>query len=317
MNKFINIVSHYQKIINFLIVDIWHLEASEFSRLKARAIKYLKVFIMTIRGFAMDKVGMQATTLSFFSAMSLVPFIAVIFAVTKGFGYSDRLVELIYTYFSGNEEIINYLLKFANNVVASTEKGIFGVISFLFFISTVFGLLMSIERTFNTIWKTGNGRSFHKKIMFYTLFLIISPLLIMTFLTLAILYINTLNSISSGINNIIPITSIFTWLSFYALVSFVFSLMYKFIPNTKVNFFASLNAALIVAAAFVFIQLLYLETQIMVSGLNAVYGVFAAVPLFLVWMNISWTIILFGAELSHAFQNVDNYNQKYEKGIEQ
>ncbi len=312
MSKFTKILGNYRKVINFLIIDIWHLELSEFSRFKARAIKYLKVFIMTIRGFGVDKVGMQATTLSFFSAMSLVPFIAVIFAVTKGFGFSDKLVELIYTYFSGNEVIINYLLKFANNVVASTEKGVFGIFSFFFFISTVFGLMMSVERTFNSIWKTGNGRSFHKKIMYYSLFLLISPLLILSFLTLAMLYINTLNSLSNGLNDIIPITSIFTWLSVYALVSFVFTLMYKFIPNTKVSFFASFNAALIVAAAFVLIQLLYLETQIMVSGLNAVYGVFAAVPLFLVWMNISWTIILFGAELSHAFQNVDNYKLKYE-----
>lgn len=310
MSKFLNILSHYRRIINFLIIDIWHLELSELSRFKARVIKYLKVFILTIRGFGMDKAGMQATTLSFFSAMSVVPFIAVLFAVTKGFGYSDRLVELIYTYFSGNEETINYLLKFANNVVASTEKGVFGIFSFLFFVSTVFGLLMSIEKTFNIIWKSPNGRSFHKKILFYSILLLISPLIIMSFLTLALLYLNTINSISYGINNIIPITSIFTWLSFYALVSLVFALMYKFIPNTKVKFFASLNAALIVAAAFVLVQLIYLETQIMVTGLNAVYGVFAAVPLFLIWMNISWTIILFGVELSHAFQNVDNYKLK-------
>lgn len=292
-------------MINFLISDIWHLEMSELSRFKAKAVKYLKVFIMTIRGFGVDRVGMQATTLSFFSAMSLVPFIAVIFAITKGFGLSERMVELIYTYFQGNEQIINYLLKFANNVVASTEKGIFGIFSFLFFISTVFGLLFNVERSFNFIWKIRNGRSFHKKIMFYTMFLIVSPLIIMIFLTLALLYINTIELLESGMNEIVPITSVFTWILFYALVTLVFTLMYKFIPNTKVKFFASFNSSLIVAGAFVLVQVLYLETQIMVSGLSAVYGVFAAVPLFLVWMNISWTIILFGAELSHAFQNVD------------
>lgn len=307
MGRFTAILTKYRRIVNFFISDIWHLEMSEISRFKARLIKYTKVFIMTIKGFGMDMAGMQATTLSFFSAMSLVPFIAVIFAITKGFGLSDKLIELIYTNFSGNEEVITYLLKFANNVVASTEKGLFGIISFLFFISTVFGLMMSVERSFNLIWKTGNGRSFHKKIMYYTIFLIISPLLILSFLALAVIYINAIESLGSSLNDIIPITSIFTWLAFYALVTLVFSLMYKFIPNTRVKFVASINAALIVAAAFVVVQLLYLETQIMVSGLNAVYGVFAAVPLFLVWMNISWTIILFGAELSHAFQNVDNY----------
>jgi membrane protein len=279
----------------------------ELSRVKAKAIKYLKVFILTMKGFGNDKIGVQAATLSFFSAMSLVPFIAVVFAITKGFGMYNKMVELIYTYFEGNEEIINYLIKFAGNVVASTKKGLFGVISFLFFISTVFGLLFNIERSFNFIWKTDNGRPFHKKIMFYTLFLIVSPLFIMLFLTLAVLYINTIDSLGSRLNDIIPITSIFTWLLFYGIVTMAFSLLYKYIPNTRVRYISSLNASLVVAGAFVIVQMLYLETQIMVSGLNAIYGVFAAVPLFLVWMNISWTIILFGAELSNAFQNVDNY----------
>ena len=105
------------------------------------------------------------------------------------------MVELIYTYFNENQEIVNYLIKFAGNVVASTEKGLFGIISFLFFISTVFGLLFNIERAFNFVWKSDSNRPFHKKIMFYSLFLILSPLFIMLFLTLAMLYINTIDSL--------------------------------------------------------------------------------------------------------------------------
>ena len=84
--------------------------------------------------------------------------------------------------------------------------------------------------------------------------------------------------------------------------------MYKYIPNVKVHFIAAFNAALIAAIAFIVVQYLYLETQILVSRLNAIYGAFAAIPLFLIWMNVSWIIILFGAEISHAYQYVDSYS---------
>ncbi|MPM46813.1 hypothetical protein SDC9_93520 [bioreactor metagenome] len=170
--------------------------------------------------------------------------------------------------------------------------------------------MLSVEKCFNDIWKVGNRRSFGKKITFYLILLAVAPFIIMAFLTLAVLYINTMQSLSLGINNYIPITSLFTWIIFYVLVATLFTLIYRFIPNTKVKVSAAFNSSVIVSFAFIVVQFFYLETQIMVSGLNAVYGVFAAIPLFLIWMNISWTLILFGTELSHAFQNVDNYKFK-------
>ena len=258
---------------------------------------------------------MQAITLSFFSAMAFVPFVALIFAITKGFGYAQRLERLLYTYFSGNEDIVGYILKFSNNVIATTQNGLFGIISFVIYIWTVIWLLLNVEKSFNNIWKVGDMRSFGKRLAYYLILLIVSPMVVMLFLTLAILYINTIQSFSLGINNTIPITSIFTWLIFYAIVASILTVMYKYIPNIRIKFAAAFNAALVAAFAFVVVQFFYLETQIMVSGLNAVYGVFAAIPLFLIWMNISWTLILFGAELSHAFQNVDNYIFKNEKRI--
>lgn len=275
--------------------------------MKARMVRYLKVLIITMRSFTSDKVGLQATSLSFFSAMSVVPFVALMFAITNGFGYDAKLQELLLKYFEGNEQIIEYLLKFAYNIISTLKNGLFGIVNFLFLISTVVILMLNIEKSFNDIWKVGGKRRFHKRVAFYSLLLLVSPLVILIFLTLGLIYTNTLRSVGFEIDRFIPITSIFTWLSIYALVTVVFTIMYFLIPNTKVKFAAAFNSALVLAFAFIFVQFFYLETQIMVSGLNAVYGVFAAIPLFLIWMNISWTLILFGAELSHAFQNVDNY----------
>jgi len=294
-------------VLKFLLTDIWHLDLSELSIMKARMVRYLKVLIITVREFTTDKVGLHATSLSFFSAMSVVPFVALIFAVTNGFGFGAKMEELLYTYFQGNEEIIEYLLRFANNIISTSKNGVFGIINFLFLISTVVFLMLSIEKSFNDIWKVGGGRSFHKRLAYYSLLLLVSPLVILIFLTLGLIYTNTLKSVGFQIAIFIPITSIFTWLSFYALVTSVFTIMYFLIPNTKVKFAAAFNSALVLALAFIVVQFFYLQTQILVSGLNTIYGVFAAIPLFLVWVNISWTLILFGAELSHAFQNVDNY----------
>lgn len=310
MKKYPKIKHTYQRVLKFILNDIWHLDMSELSIMKARMVRYLKVFIITIRGVGADKIGMQATTLSFFSLMAVVPFVAMVFTITNGFGLGKRLEALIYTYFSGNEETINYILKFANNVISTSQNGLFGIISFVIYLWTVIWLMLSVEKCFNDIWKVGNRRSFGKKITFYLILLAVAPFIIMAFLTLAVLYINTMQSLSLGINNYIPISSLFTWIIFYVLVATLFTLIYRFIPNTKVKVSAAFNSSVIVSFAFIVVQFFYLETQIMVSGLNAVYGVFAAIPLFLIWMNISWTLILFGTELSHAFQNVDNYKFK-------
>lgn len=307
MKKYEKIAHTYQRVLKFLITDIWHLDMSELSILRARMVKYLKVLIITSKGFANDKVALQATSLSFFSAMSVVPFVSLMFAITNGFGIGKKLEELLYKYFEGNEDIISYIVTFANNIISTSQNGLFGIISFVFLISTVVFLMLSIEKSFNEIWKLSSGRSFKKRLAYYFLLLFVSPLVIFVFLTMGLLYSNALQSIGLEVNRYIPLTSIFTWIASYMFVTVVFTIMYKFIPNTKVKLAAAFNSALILAFAFIVVQFFYLETQLLVSGLSAVYGVFAAIPLFLVWMNISWTVILFGAELSHAFQNVDNY----------
>ncbi|PKP06074.1 MAG: hypothetical protein CVU10_00475 [Bacteroidetes bacterium HGW-Bacteroidetes-5] len=307
MKKYEKIAHTYQRVLKFLITDIWHLDMSELSILRARMVKYLKVLIITIKGFSNDKIDLQATSLSFFSAMSVVPFVSLMFAITNGFGIGKKLEELLYKYFEGNEDIISYIVTFANNIISTSQNGVFGILSFIFLLSTVVFLMLSIEKSFNGIWKISSGRSLRKRMAYYFLLLFVSPLIIFIFLTMGLLYSNALQSLGLEIDRFIPVTSIFTWIVSYVFVTGVFTLMYKFIPNTKVKLSAAFNSALILAFAFIVVQFFYLETQLLVSGLSAVYGVFAAIPLFLVWMNISWTVILFGAELSHAFQNVDNY----------
>lgn len=298
---------YYKKLVNFILKDIWHLDLSQFSKAKARFINYLQVLILTTKDFLSQRISFKASALSYFSALSVVPFFAIMFIITKGFGAAERLESLLYNYFEGSEELLGHLLSSASNIVEAGRSGLFGTISLLFLSSIIIWLMLNVEKAFNEIWKVDNKRRFSQRALYYIALLLLTPFVVIIFMTFALIYTDALNSIGVHLNNYIPITSLFTWITAYAFVVGVLTVMYKFIPNTKVKLGAAFNSALVLAFAFIFVQYLYLETQLMVTGVNAVYGVFAAIPLFMIWMNISWNLILFGVELSYAYQNVDSY----------
>lgn len=295
----------YTWLVKFVTEDIWKLNIDDFGKAKRRAIKYLKIALITIKKSGNDKLGLYAVSLSFFAAMSAVPFLAVALAVTGGIGFEQKLQSLLLENFAGNHEVLNWLLQFANNIIESGQKDVFGVISFLFFTWIVIWMILNIEKSFNEIWNVERGRSIAKRFLYYFGILITAPFIIIIFLSIYSVFTNQINNIGFGLRHMESIGFALQWMLFYSIILFTFTVMYKYIPNVKVHFSAAFNAAVIAATAFVIMQYLYMETQILVSRLNAVYGAFAAVPLFLIWMNISWIIILIGAEISHAFQYVD------------
>jgi Predicted membrane protein len=242
--------------------------------------------------------------------------VAVAFAITGGFGLKESLQGLLLEYFSENKKFVELIIGFAENIVESSQKGLFGIISFLFFLWTVIWLILSIEQCFNEIWKVERSRSFAKRVLYYIGILIFAPFLITIFLSVSLVFKNAFLSVGNGLKHFESISFVVQWLMFYGIVLLIFTVMYKFIPAIKVNFSAAFWAASITAVAFIVVQYLYMETQLMVTRLNSIYGAFAAIPLFLIWMNVSWTIILVGAEISHAYQYENSYssgNSKYLK----
>ena len=292
----------------FITEDVWNLNLEDFGRAKQRLIKYLKIAIYTIKEAGHDKLGFHAIALTFFSTMSLVPFAAVCFALMGGVGLKNRLQSLLLESFSGSAETLRWVIQFADNSIESITNSSFGVVSFGIFISTIIWLILNVEKSFNDIWKVERRRSIAKRLLYYIGILMVAPFLITIFLSIALVFSNALGSIDIGIKQFSSISFVVQWLAFYGIVLFVFTTMYKYIPSVKVHFWAAFPAAIISALAFSVVQYLYMETQLLVSRANAIYGAFAAIPLFLVWMNISWTIILIGAEISHAFQYVNSYN---------
>lgn len=272
--------------------------------------RQLKIVAFTLDNYSKLGLNWQAVALSFFSTMAVVPFIALIFSITDGFGLSSILNDLIHKYFS-DQEIVNTFLSFADNILVSTEKNIYGVISFGVFLWLVVWLLLCVERSFNTIWFVETSRIWWKRALSYILILFLSPFMVIIFLGMALV-------ISDGVKNMwmieVPffnMRDIIKWLIFYIVAALLFACMFKFIPNAHVKFRNAFKAALAASAAFTIVQCLYIETQIFVSRMNAVYGVFAAIPLFMVWVNLGWFIIIIGAQISYSIQNLGQYPREF------
>ena len=280
----------------------------ELSKAKARFVKYLKVMMITIRTFSSQKIGFQAVALSFFSTMSVVPFVAIAFAVTDGFGLAGKLTEFLYGYFNNSQETIDMVLGFAQNIINTAQSSAMGLVSALLFVWIVIWMMLSVERVFNNVWQVQKSRNLLKRLTVIFAMLFLSPFVVIVFFTGSFIYSHILEYMGLNVEEFTVFKTILTWLLFGVFATLTFSAMYKFIPNAKVEYASALRAAIPAGIAFTLMQYMYLETQVFVTRLNAIYGAFAAVPLFMIWLNIGWFIILIGAELSYAFQHVDNYN---------
>ena len=297
-----------KRLKSFFSEEIWELELEELSKAKARFIKYVKVAIITAKTYAQQKIGPQAVALSYLSVMALVPFLAIVFAITGGLGVDGLLKEFMYDNFSSNQGAIDTVLSFSQNIIDTARSGWMGFFNAFLFLWIIYRLMAGVESAFNNVWKVNGNRSLVRRLSYYLLILILSPFVILVLFSGSFVYTNLLDYMGLNIEEFSFIKKVLSWVLFIAVAALTFSAMYKFIPKYDVEYGVAFRAAVFAAVAFTGMQFLYLETQLLVSRLNGVYGTFAAIPLFMVWLNISWNIILMGAELSYAFQHVDTYN---------
>ena len=296
------------RLKKFFKDEIWTLDMEDLSRAKARFIKYMKVMMITIKTFSSEKIGFQAVALSFFSTMSVVPFLAVVFAVTGGLGLADKLTEFLYDYFDNSQQIIDTILGFAKNIIDTAQSSAMGLVSALLFVWIVIWMMMNVEKVFNNVWKVQKSRNLFRRLSVTSAMLLVSPFIVLVFFGGSVVYSHALGYIGLNVETFTVFKTILGWTLFAGVAIMTFSAMYKFIPNAPVDYSNALRAAIFSGIAFTIMQYVYLETQVLVTRLNGIYGAFAAVPLFMIWINIGWFIILIGAELSYAFQHVDNYN---------
>ena len=308
------------RIVKFITLDIWRMDHNDFKKGTARLVKDLKVILLTINTFSSQKIGFQATAPDpceppdpCETTMSIVPFLAIAIYLTSGIGLSDKVSAFLYANIS-NERLIQNLMNAADNILKVASSGLFGVISMLAFLWIVIWMMICVRRVFNNVWKVEKEAKFMRMVGVVFGILILSPFILIILFSGSIVYTHVLDVIVPGNTGItLRIKSFLGWLVFAAIAVSVLTAMYKYIPGTKVLGRYACRAAVYAGLVFTGIQYLYLETQVMVTRISTVYGVLAALPLFMIWLNIGWTVILFGAELSYAFQNVDKHHVSIEE----
>ena len=293
-----------ERVVRFVSVDMWKVNTDSFSTAKQRLIKYLKVIMLALKTFADRGIGFQSVALSYFSMMAIIPLLAICFIVTNGFGMGNWLQSFLTTMLPADERMVEMLLNAAGNILDLSKSGFFGIMSALLFVWAVIWMMMRVEKVFNNVW--GVKKPERKFIISFSVelgLLIIIPFLAAGFFVSSVMYSNITNYLIPDTYHWIDgIKTIFGWLIFGAGIVLLFSAMYKFIPAVKVKYRYAFWAALLSGIAFTVLQYLYIETQIMVARLNAVYGVIAVIPLFMIWLRLSWLIILYGAQFTYSFQ---------------
>ena len=287
---------------------LWTIDFDGASRWKRRIVRFVKLVRIMFETFAKNRMGFQCVALSYFVALAIVPLTALLFTLTGGLGISDKLAAVLYNLLPNNPEIINVVMEKADNIINVAKSGGVGTIGAVFFLWTIFWLMFQVERVFNNVWGIQKvPRKFYTRFSFYLGVLILLPVLILIFGSGIVFYSNMSNLIGVDFGDLKFLPKLLGWGVFYAITVLTFSAMYKYIPATFVRYKNALRSAMFSAIVFTLFQYLYLETQVFVSRLNGVYGALAAIPLFLIWMNFCWQIIIYGAQLTYGYQHVDTY----------
>ncbi|MCT4616466.1 MAG: YihY/virulence factor BrkB family protein [Marinifilaceae bacterium] len=305
-----NLVSTYKKYYSFFDKEIWLKKTSDYNGVLRYIVLSTKVLMISIRTFLNTKCNLRASALTYFSLLSVVPVLAMGFGIAKGFGLEKVLENELKKNLSGQKEILEWLINFANKMLENTQFSLITGLGFVILFWSVVKLLGNIENNFNQIWKIKKQRSINRKFSDYTAVMIFAPILfigssastlfISTKLKLLLASTESLEVLSPFVTGLISFAPMFlAWLLFASL--------YIFMPNRRVKPLAGILAGVLSGTAFQLFQVLYIQFQSHVTTYNAVYGSFAALPLFLIWLQLSWLIVLFGACFSYSVENVNSF----------
>lgn len=291
-----------RKIIDFLTYGVWQTQEKDLSGSHWWAVRQLRVILFTATGVGRHDTAVRSAALSFFTVMSLVPILALVFVVFKGFGMEQVFSNYLHDVFPTYKPLVDQIVVFIGNLLERTKGGVMAVSAFFVLIWAVLQVFGNVERAFNKIWEVKRSRSFTRRFTAYMALVIIVPILLLAANSLFVAIRRRMELFSGSLSAEI----LFSVLG-VVLVVLMFSLIYYLLPNTAVKYRNALNAGVVAGIAFSVFQIVYIYLQGHLSSYNAIYGTFAAIPLFLLWLQISWQILLFGGELSFALQNVHDF----------
>ena len=337
--------------IHFLTYDIWRLNPENFSGKKNIFHNILKVIMLTVRGVQEQDLSASSRSLTYRTILSIVPMLAVMFAIARGFGFENIVESQIFNFFNNNDfEVaapmnvdspganmamphsldslmhsnttvasdslmqqnttftIETLVTFVNNSLEHAKGGVFAGVGVALLLYTIVLLFTDIENSFNRIWGIKKGRPLHRRIVDYFALMLILPLFVIINYSLTAIVQASADSLDQYTHIVTPVMAQVINILPYVVMIVSMTLLYKLMPNLKVKFISALIGGVIGGIALQLFQMIYLEGQLWISKYNAIYGAFAALPLLLLWTQVSWFIVLIGAEISFAAQNVQQFS---------
>lgn len=291
----------------FLTEDIWRVTEDEVSKKRNILYNTIKIITLSIREFVQGRVINKASALTYSTLLAIIPILAILFAIARGFGLDNLLEEQLRTGLEGQAIAAETLLSFIDSYLSQAKNGVFIGVGIIMLFYTVLLLTHNMEQTFNSIWQVKKLRSLYRKMTDYFSMLLLLPLLILLSSGISI-FMSTFMKTMEEYTLLAPVIKSLVRLTPYVLTWGMFTALYIFMPNTKVKFKYAILPGILAGSAFQAFQYLYIGSQIWVSRYNAIYGSFAAIPMFLLWTQISWSICLFGAQLCYVAQNLRNFS---------
>jgi len=293
-------------------VFIWHTPISELSKGKTFLVKQIRIIHLSAKGFAKDKVQLRASALTFYSLLSLIPVIAIAFAIAKGFGLDQNLETMIMNSkeFSTQQDVLKWLLNVSRNAIEETSGGYIAGVGVIILFWSVMSLLDHIESSFNHIWQVASSRQWYRKFTDYLTIMLIAPVFIILSGSITVFvgtYLTDFIANAPILKLFKPVISFLIKLAPYFLTWIAMTILFIVMPNAKVKLMPALISGIIIGTFLQLLLWLYIDLQFGIAKLSAIYGSFAAVPLLIIWLQASWTIVLLGAELSFANQNISRY----------
>lgn len=290
----------------FFTRDIWQIALDEMSPARRFFYVIMKKLYLAVRFFIDRGIFSAALALTYSTLLAIVPIFAVVFAIARGFGFSKYIEVWFRDVLSSQPQVAETIIKFVNSYLVHTHSGIFLGIGLVFMLWTVLMLIRNIERAFNNIWQVKAKPSLTHTITDYTAMLFLLPIIIVVTSGLSVFLAIVVDQ-AKEIILLGPLMRCGLDLMPYFLMSAAFIALYVFMPNTKVRIIAAVIPGILAGVAMELLQFFYIHCQIFLSSYNAIYGSLAALPLFMLWVQISWTICLFGAELCYTNQNLEDF----------
>lgn len=294
------------KLINFITHDIWRITEHELSKTRRLLYRFVKIVVLAFRAFITERLSVKASALTYSILFAVVPMFALIIAIGRGFGVESLIEKSLEESFVAQANMIPTVMGFVQRYLETTQGGLFIGVGLIVLLVSVMNFFIQVELAFNEIWQVKKSRSVVNQFTMYFSAMLIIPFFIVLSSGISI-YINTILNKSVFYDILSPFLRFSVKFSPYLLNWIIFTIMYLVIPNTRVKFKDAAVAGVLAGSAFQLFQVLYINGQVLLSRYDVVYGSFAAIPLLLLWLQISCLIVLLGAEISYASQNIQNF----------